>query len=472
MRRGVLEKAWEGKPEPSDEAIPGWAKAGRMAWNRALLGLLVLAPAGAAAQDLANLVYLGTDRAGTTSVFLSKVSFGFDLMLLGGPSNTEVDRFSFADGRGLHLSTSPIVAPGEAGRHTLFENAQGAPYALDSTLQTGGINPPTSGGAGGGTGGGGGSGGGTGVGGGAGGGAGEIEQALLGFGQSPVFLSPYSISDRLVGVSLGDDAALTGGEASPSPAWVEGRGFSAGDDFAGRDGDGQRLELQFGLDLISHPDLRAGLAGGIESASYDAFGGAVSGSYDGSFIGPYLAWMPRSDLVLDAWVGYAARDFDATLLGNSTDFDVDRWFVSANATAEMPVGEFAFRPKLGVFYSRDRASPHDYDIDGRTLSVSGSVDEVLLTSLSAELRRAVPDAGTGAIPYVLAGMDYYVDRPNDGQVFDGNLQLQDSSDWLGKIELGVTLPLGDGGLLDASLAYGGNDETDILAAQVRAELAF
>jgi hypothetical protein len=138
----------------------------------------------------------------------------------------------------------------------------------------------------------------------------------------------------------------------------------------------------------------------------------------------------------------------------------------------MPVGDLALRPKLGVFYSKDRASSHDYVIDGSILSVGASEDEVVLTSLSAELRRAVPDAGTGAVPYLLGGIDYYVDRPNTGRVFDGNLQLQDSSDWLGKIELGVTWSLGDGGMLDASLAYGGNDETDMLEAQVRAEVEF
>jgi hypothetical protein len=459
MRNGIRDKALKRKPEPSDEANLVWVTSGRSARNGALLCLLVLAPGGATAQDLANLVYLGTDRTGTNSFFLSKVSFGFDLTLLGGPSNIEVDRFSFVDGSGLHLSISPIVAPGEAGRHTLFENAQGSPYELDSTLQTGGINPPTSGGGGGGGGGGGSSG-------------GDIEQALFGFGQSPVFLSPYSISDRLVGASLGKGVARSDGNASPSPSWIEGGGFSASDDFAGRDGDGQRFELQFGLDLISRSDIKIGLAGGIETASHDTLGGKVSSSYDGSYIGPYIAWMPRADLVLDAWFGYAARSFDAELLGSTTEFDVSRWFVSANATAEMPAGDFALRPKLGIFYSSDRAGAHDFVIDGRTLSVGAWEDEVILTSLSTELRRAVPDGSADAVPYLLGGIDYYVERPNNGRVFDGSLELQDSSDWLGKVELGLTWPMGDDGLLDASLAYSGNDETDVLAAQLRAEVKF
>ena len=104
---------------------------------------------------------------------------------------------------------------------------------------------------------------------------------------------------------------------------------------------------------MQRPDLIVGIAGGWEAGDSDAFDRQLDTDFDGYFVGPFVAWKPYPNLVLDLWAGYAQDNVDIDIFGLQGDYDIDRIFVSANATGRWFWGETEIRPKLELFYSND-----------------------------------------------------------------------------------------------------------------------
>lgn len=143
----------------SNRRLSPWATSGHLV-ARATLATVVAATA-VSAQNAASypcasyggLAFLGADRAGSRAFFLTVIApppfgYGADLSLRHSVVGTEVDAFSVTTTPGLHLSMSPIVVSGEAGRHTLYEQTQGDCAIASATQDNALIELPITGGGG------------------------------------------------------------------------------------------------------------------------------------------------------------------------------------------------------------------------------------------------------------------------------------------------------------------------------------
>ncbi|HMQ95407.1 MAG TPA: autotransporter outer membrane beta-barrel domain-containing protein, partial [Amaricoccus sp.] len=345
----------------------------------------------------------------------------------------------------------------------------------------GGSGGGGTGGGGGGDGGGGDGGGGTGGGGGSAAGPKTdrgTEQAVTGSGALPVFTDPYTITERLVGWGFG---APGGTPVTPTPdgkerrGWFQGRSSTFDFDGSGRDSGGHRNEAIVGFDVVRRPDLVYGLAAGWEDGHADSFGGQVDSRFDGYFFGPYVGWKPDPDLVLDLWVGYARRDFSNSIAGFDSDFDVNRVFVSANATGRYLRGDYELRPKLELFYANDDIPDHSYSNGGSRFGVVGGHDDEMVSTLSGEVRREhVTSGGTRIAPYFRVGIDAWLARPNDGLLLDGDLNEFSMSAITGDLRAGVNAAFLNGGRFDARVGYGGigEDGLEIVEGEIALSIPF
>lgn len=428
-----------------------------------------------------GLAFLGADQARGRAFFLTVIApppygFGADLSLRHSAVGTEVDAFSVATTPGLHLSTSPVLAPGEAGRHTLYEQTQGDCAIASATQDNALIELPDVGEGGGGSGGGG-SGGGSGGGGtGGGGGAGTThpkgsEQALLGTTSSPAFQTPYQISERLT-----DWGFLDAAEPDlQSRTWVQFDGVTFDDDRASRDGDGHWSMTTLGFDMVAETDSRAGIAIGYEAGQARAYGGATQAEFTGIAVGPYVAHRASPDLVLDLWLGYAQRDVDTQILDLAANYDVSRLFLSANATHRWRGNGFEGLGKLTFFAAHDDRDRHSYHSPGTALEVAGATDTSALIGLAAEIRRPPPSGRHGTIitPSARLGVNAWLQRPEDGAVYNVKLQLDETDDILLDAGVGLSIAMAKGGRFDLTVDYSGSgDGLDAISGQLAYRVNF
>ena len=333
-------------------------------------------------------------------------------------------------------------------------------------------------------------GGGGGTGGGGGGGGGGLnftiergtEQAVIGSSSLPVFVEPYTITERLV--DWGFDQRAGGPTSGPGQETYRGwfQGTALGFDYSRRDGDGHLARGILGFDMVQRPDLIVGLAGGWEAGDFDAFDRQLDTDFNGYFIGPFVAWKPYPNLVLDLWAGYAQDNVDANIFGLQGDYDVNRIFVSANATGRWFWGETEIRPKLELFYSNDDTQSHSLRPLVGTglprdlrLDVPGGHDDLFISDLSAEVRREYQLAsGTRVAPFARIGIDLMLARPNDGDILDGDLQFVSTEDVTGNILAGVDVAFVNGSRLEGRFAYGGigQKDLDVFGGQIAFTIPF
>ena len=339
-------------------------------------------------------------------------------------------------------------------------------------------------------GGGGGTGGGGGGGGGTGGGGGGLtftvergtEQAVIGSSSLPVFVEPYTITERLV--DWGFDQRAGPPTSGPGQETYRGwfQGTALGFDDSRRDGDGHLARGILGFDAVQRPDLIVGIAGGWEAGDSDAFDRQLDTDFDGYFVGPFVAWKPYPNLVLDLWAGYAQDNVDIDIFGLQGDYDIDRIFVSANATGRWFWGETEIRPKLELFYSNDDTQSHSLrPLVGSglprdlRLDVPGGHDDLFISDLSAEVRREYPLAsGTRVAPFARIGIDLMLARPNDGDILDGDLRFVSTEDVTGNVLAGVDVAFVNGSRLEGRVAYGGigQKDLDVFGGQIAFTIPF
>jgi hypothetical protein len=298
----------------------------------------------------------------------------------------------------------------------------------------------------------------------------KTERAVIGSGALPIYLEPYTITERLVDWGFGP----RGGRTTSGPgqqtyrAWFQGTALGFDDSLRG--GGGYLERGIFGLDMVQNSYLIAGLAGGWENAGSHAFDHQVSSDFVGGFIGPFVAWKPRPNLVLDLWGGYARDKVDNSIVGMNGSYDISRFFVSANATGRLALGGGTeILPKLELFYSNDHTPSHSYRPtlgsglpDDLSLQVSSGYDNLFISTLSAELRRTFLLSSSALVtPYARIGVDLMLSRPNDGHILDGNLRIVSTAPVTGNILAGVTMTFGNGSHLDAQAAYSKIGQKDL-----------
>jgi hypothetical protein len=185
--------------------------------------------------------------------------------------------------------------------------------------------------------------------------------------------------------------------------------------------------------------------------------------------------------VLDLWVGYARRSVDSRVAVLSSDYDIDRLFVSANATGRLVRGDYEIRPKLELFYSNDDADAHSYSVDsggvlppGFRVDVDGGSDDLFISTLSGEVRRGfLLASGTRIEPFGRVGIQALLTQPNDGQLINGDFDYAEVDPVTGQLLGGVGVAFASGGRLDARVLWEGiGGDFDALGAEIGLSLPF
>jgi outer membrane autotransporter protein len=295
-------------------------------------------------------------------------------------------------------------------------------------------------------------------------------------------VEPYTITERLVDWGFGERTSVPtdGSDQESYRGWIQGTALGFDDSL--RNGDGHLERGILGFDIVQRPDLIVGVAGGWENAGSDAFDNQVNTDINGLFIGPFVAWKPNPNIVLDLWGGYAQDNVDSNIAGLQGSYDVNRFFVSANATGRWFWGETEIRPKLELFYSNDDTETHSYSPTAGTglpgdlrLEVPGGHDDLFISTLSAEVRREYQlSSGTRFAPYLRLGVDVQLARPNDGDILDGDLRIVSTEPVTGNILAGMTMKFANGSMLDARGGFGaiGQDGLSVFGGQIAFEIPF
>jgi hypothetical protein len=391
---------------------------------------------------------LSTTVDGSQSLWLSRTTGGAGFALDATDSATRVDTWF---GQGLRLSRSPVVAFGSAGAHTLSEiTGDGdCPIAtVDQLSRPDQTLPSVPDG-----------GGGNGIDGGGYDGSRELtESALLGF--SPALLGQLSITERLTRRALGPcfGLGLAGTEVNAGRlAWVDTTVRFADNDQGGRDGRDTSTQLTLGLDVWQDETLQFGIAGGIETAQADAFGGFISSRVDSYFIGPYLGWQPDKDTLIDVWFGYLNRDYSNSVGLLDSSFDADGFFVDTNVTRQIQRGSYSILPKLGVFYASGDIPDHQYTDGSSTFGVSGADTDTLIGRVSVDVWRN-PVSSSSALkwlPLPSAGIDWYAKRPGDGLLLESDLGIEEAFSLVGSLAVGTDILTRNDGRWTLKLRYDG-----------------
>jgi hypothetical protein len=120
---------------------------------------------------------------------------------------------------------------------------------------------------------------------------------VIGSSALPIFLEPYTITERLVDWGFELPSGPAGGAGQQDyRGWFQGTALGFNDSL--RDGDGHLERGYLGFDLLRQPDLRLGIAGGYENAGSNGFDSQISTDFNGYFVGPFVAWKPDRNLVL------------------------------------------------------------------------------------------------------------------------------------------------------------------------------
>lgn len=151
------------------------------------------------------------------------------------------------------------------------------------------------------------------------------------------------------------------------------------------------------------------------------------------------------------------------------DFDIDRYFVSANISTQYTTENlFNFRPKFSFYYSNTEVK--DFNLKpypSKTNGISGVLaveDDSFnngVAEISIETNRIYDTSkNTYAMPFFRLGVSYAFERPNDGVILTPELTEEDTSAVLGNIHAGFRMLINEEFVTEARVGYYSIGEND------------
>jgi hypothetical protein len=305
----------------------------------------------------------------------------------------------------------------------------------------------------------------------------SIEDLVEATTDRELLLRDYSITDRISNAFFDREDTPGRGDGDPAQlwdVWLDGGYFNVDDDRWGRDGDGDIGEVLAGIHRQVAEGLIVGVAGGWEGGDLDTFGDAVRTDWDGWLVGPYVAYRASEQVFFDLWVGYAELDVDTRISALDGDYDVERLFVSANATGQWDLGAVRVRPRASVFYSDDDFDSFDYRIPGTgiRIPVDSTDDQLGTIDLMVEVNQSFDAGGMALVPFVRVGGQYIYQRPNGGKLLGDDLDTHRSSSYSGNARLGVRLVTAGNALVELSGGYLSIGKSSLNVFDTRLSAAF
>ncbi|MCP4007980.1 MAG: autotransporter outer membrane beta-barrel domain-containing protein [Proteobacteria bacterium] len=147
------------------------------------------------------------------------------------------------------------------------------------------------------------------------------------------------------GMSAGDDTTFKNPGIWGSYAYSD---FD--NDFSRTKYDGDRNMIFFGADFAPRDNMVLGVAVGYEDTSIDTDFNQGDLDADGWTIAPYFGMILNETWSIDANLGYSDIDTDQDRSNGTitSDFDTDRWFISANINGFTSYNKWLFSGRAGL----------------------------------------------------------------------------------------------------------------------------
>lgn len=141
-----------------------------------------------------------------------------------------------------------------------------------------------------------------------------------------------------------------------------------------------------------------------------------------------------------------------------SNYDASRVFLSLNATSCHARAKMEALPRLSLFLSHDDFDGHAYTGPSVSFEVTGGSDTVALLGLATELRHELEPLANGTIliPAGRFGIEAWLSRSQDGAVYSGTLEIEETEAATFVLGAGLTAFLPNTGRFDLSLDYLGD----------------
>ncbi len=271
---------------------------------------------------------------------------------------------------------------------------------------------------------------------------------------------PPTLHDRYPDCPSSREAVVVVGQPQPRrwALWGDEVYYDIADHREGSDLSGSTNVFTLGAETRLDQAMSLGFAVSRLDSKASAFEGGMRLAAGGYNLGPYFTYQLSKRWMLDATLMYGWMDNEQGLLFLSGDYGSTSVSGNLGGSAQFEWDAFTLRPRLAISYSHGRSDGYRLQGDYRGLPLqlergSDSYNQGNLTGTLELSRLYHTRDGVPVMPYGELGLDYGFERPNDGYILTGNLDMARTQPLSGTMRVGLRTLLGGDTTVTASTGY-------------------
>lgn len=271
---------------------------------------------------------------------------------------------------------------------------------------------------------------------------------------------PPTLRDRYPDCPSSREAVVVVGQPQPRrwALWGDEVYYDIVDHREGSDLSGSTNVFTLGAETRLDQAMSLGFAVSRLDSKASAFEGGMRLAAGGYNLGPYFTYQLSERWMLDATLLYGWMDNEQGLLFLSGDYGSTSVSGNLGGSAQFEWDAFTLRPRLAISYSHGRSDGYRLQGDYRGLPLqlergSDSYNQGNLTGTLELSRLYHTRDGVPVMPYGELGLDYGFERPNDGYILTGNLDMARTQPLSGTMRVGLRTLLGGDTTVTASTGY-------------------
>ena len=271
---------------------------------------------------------------------------------------------------------------------------------------------------------------------------------------------PPTLRDRYPDCPSSREAVVVVGQPQPRrwALWGDEVYYDIADHREGSDLSGSTNVFTLGAETRLDQAMSLGFAVSRLDSKASAFEGGMRLAAGGYNLGPYFTYQLSKRWMLDATLMYGWMDNEQGLLFLSGDYGSTSVSGNLGGSAQFEWDAFTLRPRLAISYSHGRSDGYRLQGDYRGLPLqlergSDSYNQGNLTGTLELSRLYHTRDGVPVMPYGELGLDYGFERPNDGYILTGNLDMARTQPLSGTMRVGLRTLLGGDTTVTASTGY-------------------
>ena len=271
---------------------------------------------------------------------------------------------------------------------------------------------------------------------------------------------PPTLHDRYPDCPSSREAVVVVGQPQPRrwALWGDEVYYDIADHREGSDLSGSTNVFTLGAETRLDQAMSLGFAVSRLDSKASAFEGGMRLAAGGYNLGPYFTYQLSKRWMLDATLMYGWMDNEQGLLFLSGDYGSTSVSGNLGGSAQFEWDAFTLRPRLAISYSHGRSDGYRLQGDYRGLPLqlergSDSYNQGNLTGTLELSRLYHTRDGVPVMPYGELGLDYGFERPNDGYILTGNLDMARTQPLSGSMRVGLRTLLGGDTTVTASTGY-------------------